>query len=80
MTGDYAHRMAQKGGKPRPRSCGALSGRGPGPQQRRFGFGYQTAHDLSHRQDFLDAARGLSGSEKCLVRPTGLMRRQDLLP
>jgi len=72
--------MAQKGGKPRPRSCGALSGRGPGPQQRRFGFGYQTAHDLSHRQDFLDAARGLSGSEKCLVRPTGLMRSQDLLP
>ena len=72
--------MAQKGGKPRPRSCGALSGRGPGPQQRRFGFGYQTAHDLSHRQDFRDAARGLSGSEKCLVRPTGLMRSQDLLP
>jgi hypothetical protein len=51
-----------------------------GPQRRRFGFGYQTAHDLSHRQDFLDAARGLSGSEKCLVRPTGLMRRQDLVP
>ena len=56
--------MAQKGGKPRPRLGGPLSGRGPGPRQRRFGFGYQATHDLGHRQDFLDAARGLSGSEK----------------
>jgi hypothetical protein len=59
--------------------CGA-SRKGPGPRQRRFGFHYQAAHDLGHRQDFHDAARGLSGSEKCLVRPTGLMRRQDLVP
>src|SRR5271166_127837 len=59
--------------------CGA-SRKGPGPRQRRFGFGYQAAHDLGHRQDFLNAARSLSGSEKCLVRPTGLMRRQDLVP
>ena len=72
--------MAQKGGKPRPRLGGPLSGRGPGPRERRFGFGYQAAHDLGHRQDFLDAARSLSASEKCLVRPTGLMRRQDLVP
>jgi hypothetical protein len=31
------------------------------PRQDGFGFGHETAHDLGHRQDFLDSARGLPG-------------------
>jgi hypothetical protein len=48
--------------------------------QGRFGFGQETAHDLGHRQDFLDSARGLPGSKQSLVRPAGLVRRQYLAP
>jgi hypothetical protein len=31
------------------------------PAQGRFGFGDEAAHDLGHRQDFLDCARRLPG-------------------
>jgi hypothetical protein len=39
----------------------AVSAKVLGPRQGRFRFGHETAHDLRHRQDFFDSARGLPG-------------------